>query len=138
MIRFGRREFLAGVGGAAAAGLIGPGLGLVPLGCAADPGLERALVALLSDPAGSAAVGREWLAQAPGETDAEQLVEALAGERRAAWRALANGDADALRRAVRERHVEDFAAGRVTSVRGWVLSQTEARLCALAELRASA
>jgi hypothetical protein len=35
---------------------------------------------------------------------------------------------------VRARHVEDFAAGKLASVRGWVLSQTEVRLCALADL----
>jgi hypothetical protein len=135
VIRIGRREFLKGAGGAAAAGLFGPAL--ATLACARDTVLERALVGLLSDPAGAAAVGREWLAQAPGETDAARLVEDLAGPRLAEWR-LAAADAGALRAAVRARHVEDFAAGKVASVRGWVLSQTEVRLCALAELRASA
>jgi hypothetical protein len=135
VIRLGRREFLKGAGGAAAAGLIGPALSFA---CARDATLERALVDLLSDPAGAAAVGREWLAQAPDEAGAARLVEALAGAQLAEWRQLAAGGADALRPLVRARHVEDFAAGKLASVRGWVLSQTEVRLCALADLRASA
>ena len=135
MIRLGRREFLKAAGGAAASGLIGPAL---TLGCAREAALERALVGLLSDPAGAAAVGRVWLAQAPGEADAARLVEDLAGPRLAEWQQLAAGGADALRPLVRARHVDDFAAGKVASVNGWVLSQTEVRLCALADLRASA
>lgn len=137
MIRIGRREFLAGLSGAAAASLARPALALVP----AEPGqapLERALLRLLSDPEGAAAAGREYLAQAPGEADADRLLEGLAGPRRAEWPALAEGGAGALRRALRERHAEDLAAGRVARVRGWVVSRTEARLCALASLRASA
>jgi hypothetical protein len=135
-MRVGRREFLAGVGGAAAAGLIAPAL--ATLGCAGEADLERALVGLLSDPAGAAAVGREWRAQARDEADATQLVESLAGERLVEWRALAARDTGALHAELRARHAEDFAAGRVASLRGWVLSQTEVRLCALADLRAGA
>jgi hypothetical protein len=104
VIRLGRREFLKGAGGAAAAGLIGPALSFA---CARDATLERALVDLLSDPAGAAAVGREWLAQAPDEAGAARLVEALAGAQLAEWRQLAAGGADALRPLVRARHVED-------------------------------
>jgi hypothetical protein len=39
-----------------------------------------------------------------------------------------------LRRAVRARMEEDFSRARVVSVAGWMLSETEARLCALAWL----
>jgi hypothetical protein len=136
VIRVGRREFLAGVGGAAVAGLFGSAL--APLSGARDASLERALVNLLSDPPAAAAIGREWLAQAPVEADAARLVEGVAGGRLPEWRALAAGGAPGLRAAVRERHAEDLAAGRVASVRGYLLSQTEVRLCALADLRASA
>ena len=39
-----------------------------------------------------------------------------------------------LRRAVKARVVADYAALRMTSVSGWLLSQTEARIAALAAL----
>jgi hypothetical protein len=41
---------------------------------------------------------------------------------------------EALHRALRARNSEDFAAGRVVRLDGWVLAATEARLCALAAL----
>lgn len=41
----------------------------------------------------------------------------------------------ALRRALRERSRQDFAAGRTRSIEGWVLSATEIRAYALASHR---
>ena len=45
---------------------------------------------------------------------------------------------DALRRYVRDRIRQDFERGRTTDVNGWVLSSTEARLCAITALAARA
>lgn len=52
--------------------------------------------------------------------------------------ALPAGDLAGLRRLVDECIRGDFAAGRVVDVDGWLLSVTEARICALASLERSA
>jgi hypothetical protein len=74
-------------------------------------------------------LGRHYLASTPQEADASRLRTLLAG---------ALGDAqtatDALRGRVRQAIRADFAANRVVDVNGWLLSRTEARLCALASL----
>ena len=59
-------------------------------------------------------IGRAYRASTPAEAGAEALVAALA--------------------AARATPAEDFAAGRTVVVRGWVLSATEARRCALYSL----
>jgi hypothetical protein len=45
---------------------------------------------------------------------------------------------DAIRRALREQGRADFAGGRIVSIDGWMLSLTETRVYALAELIANA
>lgn len=112
-----RREFLGEVGTAAARGLA---VGLLPFGpsaCSGDP-RARALVGIFSDPQSARAVGRAFLEQRPEEADVAQLLDRLPES------------ADR----VRARHREDCAAGRTLELRGFVLSETEARLYALAAL----
>ena len=46
-------------------------------------------------------------------------------------------DDDTLRDRLRGQVVDDFNAGRVTLVEGWILSLTEARQCALLTLAGS-
>jgi hypothetical protein len=129
-----RRDFLKGLGGAAALGLAGPTL-LVPLvGCGPSESLEAALLGFFADLGSAREVGREYLKLAPEEDDRDALVQRLAGAGLRRWEAFAATDPAALLRAVRARHTEDFAAERVVRLRGWMLSETEARLCALAHL----
>ena len=42
-----------------------------------------------------------------------------------------------LRNQIDRRIRSDYREGRIETIEGWVLSRTEARLCALAALRAS-
>ena len=69
----------------------------------------------------------------PAERSEQALVRTLTADLRAA-----NGGyfpaADDLPRAVRQRGRDDFHAGRVVTVGGWMLSLTETRLYALAGL----
>jgi hypothetical protein len=65
-------------------------------------------------------VGREYLGAAPAENDPALLRKLLGNVRSAEG-------LDALVRA-------DFAIGNIVQLRGWVLSRTEARWCALAAL----
>ncbi len=77
------------------------------------------------------AMGSAYLAATPGEGSAQLLLDKLAGPQRAHWEALAERDPGALDTELRSQHRDDFARGDVISLGGWVLSQTEARLCAL-------
>lgn len=75
-------------------------------------------------------LGREYLATVPWEADREVLRRLL--PRLDHREAAGDAPGEPLRRWVRD----DFDAGRVVSVRGWLLSRTEARLCALVALGA--
>jgi hypothetical protein len=72
-------------------------------------------------------VGQSYLACTPQEADHQVLSSLL----------LSDGAAEfskkpaALRAYIRDRIRQDFAEGRITEVDGWVLSITEARLCAI-------
>ena len=80
------------------------------------------------------AVGRAYLRQAPKEADPEFLIGAICETDADLRRVLVHGDKFRLRKALRDRVRQDFADGRTVRVDGWLLSRTEARLCALAEL----
>ena len=131
-----RRSFLRGAGAATALGLAAPALLAFFAGCGRESGLARSLSAFFADPASARAVGREYLALSLDETDAASVLERLAGTHLREWEALAASDPERLVRALRLQHRGDFAYERVVAIRGWVLSQTEARLCALAALDA--
>jgi hypothetical protein len=130
-----RRELLKGMGGAAALGSVASGLlGLV--GCGPSGDLEAGLVACVADAEAARVVGEAvLLAFGPSPPTAEELVERLAGEQRRAWEARASVDRAQLFEAVRAQHLADFDAGRLFRVRGWLLSETEAQLCALVASR---
>jgi predicted protein tyrosine phosphatase len=129
-----RRAFLRGLGSAAALGLAAPALVTCLAGCGRSGALAVALSDFFADPESARAVGREFLEGFPDEADAGTLVARLAGAQRPAWEALAATQPERLAEALRARHREDFAHERVLRIRGWVLSETEVRLCALAAL----
>ncbi len=130
-----RRRFLAGAGRAALGVAAGPLL-LSQAGCGAGEPLVEALLAFYGDRGAAEQVGFEYLKRFPREDDVTRLVRRLAGSRarQSKWEAL-SADPAALAAALRARHRADFAEGRIVVLRGWVLSQTEARLCALAAKR---
>jgi len=75
-------------------------------------------------------VGRAYLASAPDPCDAASLQRQLLPTDPGRSSALLD-DVGRLRRYVRGRIEDDFDSGRTVQVHGWVLSETEARLCAL-------
>lgn len=81
----------------------------------------------------AASVGESYLQCTPHEAD--PIV--LAGLLKIDARRLPS-DPAALRRFVRDRIRQDFAEGRTTDVNGWILSSTEARLCAITAIAARA
>jgi hypothetical protein len=122
----GRRAFLL----ALAAGLAHAAAGRLALAPPAET--ARAPLPLLRrHPVSAAAIGARYLRAHPGES---------AAVRRLAARSLRAGDGcdgDGRRRALRRACARDFAEGRVVRVDGFVLSRTEARLCAAVLLGAN-
>jgi hypothetical protein len=131
-----RRAFLRGAGATTALGLATPALLVFFAGCSRESALARLLSGFFADADSARAVGREYLELSPDEADAARVVERLAGAQLREWEALAASDPERLVQALRLQHRGDFANERVVAIRGWVLSETEVRLCALAALAA--
>ncbi len=128
--RIGRRDVLRGLGAFAI-------VGAMPLVGCGDPrssALPEALATFYSDPDAAAEIGRHYLALTPRESDADVLVRAVAGDELELFRKLAIENPSELHELLRAKHREDFDGGRVVVVEGWMLSLTEARLCAIASL----
>ena len=123
-----RRGFCAGLAALAAGGLLAR---WVPGGAAPERSLPAALLACFPHRRSAAALGRAYLAEPRAEAHAAHLAAALRRDL-----ALAPGPLEpaALAGALDARIRRDFEEGRVVSVRGWVLSLTEARACALVSL----
>jgi hypothetical protein len=78
-------------------------------------------------------IGRTYLQACPSEARASCLVDEIASGLEGGAGALRTGNAELKRRlALRIRN--DFAEDEIVCLEGWVLSRTEARLCALATL----
>jgi hypothetical protein len=107
----------------------------VPLGRGAA--VADRLVTVLGRPASAAVVGRAYLADHPAEADRDWLAAQLGADLRCQDCDPARSDTARLRAALARQLRADFAQRRVVRVDGWVLSVTEARLCALAALTAA-
>jgi hypothetical protein len=92
----------------------------------------REMLAVLSDPAGAARIGSAWLRTAT--VDAASVCGRLAAD----LGAVPGMDAATLRRRLASCIADDFGAGRVETVDGWILARTELRLAALATLALAA
>jgi hypothetical protein len=84
--------------------------------------------ALFSDLPGARKLGSQYLIDHPEEADAALLADLLC-----APGSRSIGPA-ALRHNIAKLRADDFVAGRIALVDGWILARTEARACALAAL----
>ncbi len=103
-----------------------------------DPALQRKLslpttLATINDPVTISEVGKTYMEQVPGENNPENLIDELM--------ISPNGDAIpnttdslTLQKIMSKKVQADFDNGEIVVVRGWVLSRTEARQCALFSL----
>ncbi|WP_046865779.1 hypothetical protein [Microvirga massiliensis] len=99
---------------------------------AGSQAMRKMLSELFCHHESACAVGREYLRLLPAsEASAEHLLHHLHG---ADGGPLTATNPAKLRVLIREAQRNDFAEGRTVMVDGWVLSETEARLCALAAL----
>lgn len=101
---------------------------------AARPSRAELLLAALGRPQSAAAVGRRYLAGHPQEADRAWLAAQLDADLRCQDCDPLQADERRLRAGLSRQIRADFARRRVVRVEGWVLSVTEARLCALAAL----
>lgn len=85
----------------------------------------------------AAVIGQEYLRRVPEENNIDVLVDLIcspgAGQQK---ELMYSGDAKALRAILSSQQRDDFANDRTSKVQGWILSDTEVRLCALAALTA--
>ena len=129
-----RRTFLAGL-------VYLGSFGVPALNCSAKSRTSDDVAALSSklsefhhDKPSAKVVGLEYLRFKPSEAKTDVLVDLIAsvdGERRAEF---TQADTKKLRDILRAQQCQDFEHERVVNVRGWILSETECRLCALAAL----
>jgi hypothetical protein len=96
-------------------------------------GPAHALADALDHPGSARLIGRKVLAAAPGLSP-DRLVAALAGAAGLAAERLPTIDRALLRSRLRAARAGEFHRGETVRVEGWVLSATEARLCALVAL----
>ncbi len=95
--------------------------------------LAKRLAGLFSNLDSAAEVGRRYLALGAEPANTSLLAARVAGGR-AAYLRLCAADGRGLRTLLAQQQRRDFASGRTVSIDGWVLSLTEARLCAIAAL----
>ena len=88
---------------------------------------RRLVESLFLDPDAAARLGRRYLVLHPHERDVASMLDGLLEPGERPSRA-------GLRRRLRARQRHDFAGGVTVIVDGWILSRTEARLCAAVAL----
>lgn len=79
-------------------------------------------------------VGREYLQSLPSEANIGRLTDLICSTEGAQRAAFTHINEEKLRQMLIVQQRRDFEEGRVASVRGWILSRTECRLCALVAL----
>lgn len=129
-ITSGRRWFLTAIG--AAGTFLATDWRTCVRAAATDTAPER-LIGLFEHRDSARAIGSVYLAAHPEEADVSRLLELI--NRADGGPPFAPLATDTARRAwIRERQTQDFAAGRIVNLDGWLLSATEVRICALAAL----
>lgn len=99
----------------------------------ADP-LSSQLANFFRDKESARAVGLEYLRMAPTEADVRQLTKLICSCWQEQFDELARADMRKIKNVLVNQQREDFEKGRVINLQGWILSETEARLCALTAL----
>jgi hypothetical protein len=120
----GRRRVLLAAVALATSVAAGPrAIGLVLERLAAADAAAQALRELVPHRESAARLGRAYLRTATDEASATRLASLVLGRTAVA----PGGEAARVASNIRA----DFSAGRVVTVEGWIVSRTEARLCAL-------
>jgi hypothetical protein len=130
--RMKRRTFLLGATGLGVS-LAWGSVGSWPF-LETSPSASERLAGFLKNEEGARSVGREYLRVVPTEASPELLVRRVAARLPGGLRAVDVAPDERLRELLIRATAEDFQDLRTVELHGWVLAQTEARLCALAAL----
>ena len=106
-------------------------------GTATSPGLDplaSKLNVFFHDKDSARVIGREYLRIKPFEADALKLAELICAGRPERYAELNRASMGKVRSILLHQQREDFDKGGTVNVKGWILSETEARLCALTAL----
>jgi hypothetical protein len=82
-------------------------------------------------------IGWQYLQSTATEKNVETLIDLVCSTQSLGRREFLDMDKDRLRAVFASQQRDDFANNRTVKVQGWILSETEVRLCALAALTAS-
>jgi hypothetical protein len=82
----------------------------------------------------AAIMGFEYLRYRPAESNIYRLVDLICSCRPERRAELAQADSEECRGLMARQLREDFEHNRTVNIHGWILSETEARLCGLAAL----
>ena len=107
----------------------------------AEPGFSRAAIIeklkFAWDDQGGAlrGIGEEYLKLVPQESNQRVLLDLISAEYKGSLeREIADAGVCELRNKLRNQILSDFNNGETTIVHGWLLSNTELRMCALCSL----
>jgi hypothetical protein len=98
-----------------------------------DP-LASSLANFFTHRQSAAIIGFEYLRYIPEEANIHLLVNLICSFRPERWAELANINMEEYRELLILQQRDDFQHNRMVRIHGWILSETEARLCALAAL----
>jgi hypothetical protein len=99
-----------------------------------DQLLSEKLTSLFHHKTSAAMIGLEYLRSRPNEADARQLTRLICSRWPGQLDERTFADARNIQKILLRQVREDFDKDRIVHVRGWILSETEARLSALAAL----
>lgn len=130
-----RRCFLRTLGCLSAFALIGSALDLAKFSASMvhDPIASR-LTEVFIHKESAKIVGLEYLSCVPNERDVGLLTNLICSFQSEGCEEFAKADMVKRRKMLLDQQRKDFEHGRIVNVQGWILSETEARLCALAAL----
>ena len=130
-----RRSFLHILGCLSLLLLSGPTHSLIKQGASTtSDSLASSLAKSFIHRESAAIIGLEYLRYRPAEANIRLLVDLICSCRPERLAELAKADTEKCRGLLARQQRQDFEHNRVVKVHGWILSETEARLCALAAL----
>jgi len=103
-------------------------------GSRAKAGLVRKITGFYSHKEDAAIIGVKYLNSAFEEVDIHKVVDLICPSDSDKYRQLADANSDEVHALIVGWQREDFEYGRIVNVSGWLLSETEARVCALTAL----
>jgi hypothetical protein len=99
-----------------------------------DPWLSVKLASVFYNRKSATVIGLEYLRSTPDEAAVRRLTDLICSRWQGRYDDIAHADTARIKELLLRQQREDFDQGRIVNVQGWILSETEARLCALTAL----